>query len=92
MPVSCHCCATVTLTGFNRPRRDSKEALSILLLELNCSDILSDNKLEHYQFSIFQPAYLWCRFATGHAGHGVITTEVFLCAADVLHPFRKSCK
>lgn len=45
-----------------------------------------------YQFSVFQPLNLWLGFAAGDAGHGVITAQVFLRAAYVLHPLRKSCR
>lgn len=53
---------------------------------------LSFKEFWSYQLSILHPANLRFRFPAGHTGHGVITTEVFLCAADVLHPLRKSWK
>lgn len=49
-------------------------------------------QLGFYRLSIFQPADAWLGFAAGCAGHSVISAQVLLCAADVLHPLGKSCR
>ena len=57
----------------------------------NCFEQQRFMSLIFYRFPIFQPADLWFRFPTGYAGHIVVTMEVFLSAADALHPLRISC-
>lgn len=93
VPASCHCCATVTTrdahwTGSKRPSIEYFAAIAKLLSYRT----IKTCELESYPFSIFQPVDAWFRFATGYAGHSVLAAEVFLCAADVLYPLRKSCK
>lgn len=99
VPASCHRCATVTTLGctLNRFQETSQSCQGgsehfTAVAKLLSYRTIKIYDFEHYQLSIFQPADVWFGFATGNAGHSVFTAEVFLCAADVLHPLRKSCK
>lgn len=50
------------------------------------------HEFEYYHNAVLQPADVWFGFAADYAGHGVVTTDVLLCAVDVLHPLGKGCK